>query len=276
MKILFSAGNYIGSNLMIARFLHSTSHEIRTATYYRNHKYLHHIDWSLDALLGSTRKYFNQFGFTGPKVNRYNVDLFIDDLINWKPDLVINDCELITAIIAKILNIPLWYCSPMLQLTGIIHNSGFNIYDFAKTLFYLKQLPSGDLYLVYSPLCDIAARPLLKEGYEWIKPYYQEPKEITTENINLEKMQYLFKDSIITTGETSLLSDYFYSGKSILISPNPVESEQVLNARLFQWYGAGFDIGRSFDIKFLNKQVERPIPKSSLSIQNWSHLNERI
>jgi hypothetical protein len=276
MKILFSAGNYIGSNLMLSRFLHHTSHEIRIATYYRNHQYLHHIDWSLDALLGSSRKYFDKHGFTGPKVNSYNVDLFIDDLLQWQPDLVINDCEIITALITKILDIPLWYCSPLLQLTGIIHNNGFNLYEFSKTIFDINQLPKGDLYLVYSPLCDIASRPLLKTGYEWIKPYYQSPKEITTENINFEKMQYLFKDVVINTGETSILSDHFYSGKSVLISPNPGELEQLLNARLFNWYGAGLDIGRSFDINFLNMQVERVIPKSILSIQNWSQLHERI
>ena len=281
MKILFGAGNFIGSNIMLSRFLqHAQGHDIRIAAHYRNNKYLRSVDWCIDALSvrGEVNYFKDKYGVAGPPVDHFLADMIINDLLEWEPELVISDCEFFTAMVAKVLEVPLWYCSPMLQITGIEHDKrelNTKIMDTYK--LYLELLPHGDAYLVYSPLCDISARPILKKGFEWIRPYSSGPKELTTENILIENIQRLVPpNSLVTTGETSFVADCLYSGKSILISPNPSEIEQVLNAQLLQWYGVGINIGRSTNMNFIKRQVERMVKPTSLSIQKWRQLDEKL
>jgi hypothetical protein len=278
MKILFGAGNFIGSNIMLSRFLqHAQDHDVRIAAYYRNHRYLQSIDWCLDAL--NTRGEKNYFkekcGITGPPIDHYLADMIVNDLLEWSPDLIISDCEFFTAMLAKVLEVPLWYCSPMLQMIGIEHDrKELNTKILDTTKLYLESLPRGDAYLVYSPLCDISARPLLKRGFEWARPYSTAPKEFTTEDVDLEVVQKAKPNSLVTTGETSFVADCLYAGKPLLITPNPSEIEQVLNAQLMQWYGAAVNIGRSTSTDFIKRQVERCTQKPLLSVQKWSQLDE--
>jgi hypothetical protein len=281
MKILFGAGNFIGSNIMLSRFLHhAQEHEVRIAAHYRNSRYLQSIDWCLDALAVRCEKnYFkDKYGVAGPPVDHFLADMIINDLLEWGPELVISDCEFFTAMVAKVLEVPLWYCSPMLQITGMEHEKKeltTKIMDHMKV--YLESLPRGDAYLVYSPLCDISARPILKRGFEWVRPYSIVPKECTTEDIGISNLHRLIPvGSLVTTGETSFVSDCLYTGKPLYISPNPSEIEQVLNAQLLQWYGVATNIGRSTNMSFIKRQVERPAPHPSLSIQKWRQLDERL
>jgi hypothetical protein len=280
MKILFGAGNFIGSNIMLSRFLnHTDEHDVRIAAYYRNHQYLKSIDWCLDAIqVRCEPNYFkDKYGVAGPPVDHGMSDMIINDLLEWGPELVISDCEFFTAMVAKVLEIPLWYCSPMLQMIGIEHErKELNTKIMDTIRLYIKSLPQGDAYLVYSPLCDISARPLLKRGFEWVRPYTTSPKELTSE-IDISNIQRLIpENSLVTTGETSFVSDCLYSGKSFFISPNPSEIEQVLNAQLLQWYGVAINIGRSMNMDFVKRQVERSAPHPSLSVQKWRQLDERL
>ena len=280
MRILFGAGNFIGSNLMLSRFLQHTQDDVRVAAYYRNSRYLQSIDWCLDALsVRGEKNYFkDKCGTSGPPVDHSLADMIINDLMEWGPELVISDCEFFTAMVAKVLEVPLWYCSPMLQITGIEHErKELNTKIMDTTKLYLESLPQGDVYLVYSPLCDIAARPLLKRGFEWVRPYSIVPNEFTTEDIDISNLQRLIPDnSLVTTGETSFVSDCLYTGKPMFISPNPLEIEQVINAQLMQWYGVAVNIGRSMNMSFVKRQVERTAPHPSLSIQKWSQLDEKL
>ena len=204
--------------------------------------------------------------------------MIINDLLEWEPELVISDCEFFTAIVAKVLEIPLWYCSPMLQMIGIEHErKELNTKIMDTTKRYIESLPLANAYLVYSPLCDISARPLLKHGYEWVRPYSTSPVEFTTENFDISNLQRLVPiNSLVTTGETSFVSDCLYTGKPFFVSPNPSEIEQVLNAQLLQWYGVANNIGRSINMNFVKRQVERSVPHPSLSIQKWRQLDERL
>jgi len=280
VKILFGAGNFIGSNIMLSRFLEKTKeHDIRIISYYRNHKYLHHIDWCLDAIYNSRNKqnnnYFKlKYDMISPGVNHYLADLIINEITEWEPDLVISDCELFTALVAKILKIQLWYCSPILQFIGINYECK-KIYN--NKIKNLSLLPKGDKYLVYSPLCDISSRPILKEGFEWVKPYYKLPEEFTTENIKIQDLQRLIpKNSLVTSGETSFVADCLYTGNPLFISPNPLEPEQVINAKLMEWYCSAINIGRSMNMNFIKNQIEKMKSKPVLSIQKWRTLDQKI
>lgn len=283
MKILYGSGNFIGSNVQAARFLqNATEHEIRIAAHYRNHRYLKTFDWTLDALyqikVGDRNYFFERHGMQGPPVNHAMTDIIIEDLLEWQPELVISDCEFFTAMVAKVLEVPLWYCSSMLQMIGIEHDRkeiNTKILDKIKT--YLDGLPSGDAYLVYSPLCDITSRPFLKTGFEWVRPYSTVPEEITSEEVDLSMISRALPNrAVLTTGETSFVSDCLYSGRPMYIVPNPSEVEQILNAQLLEWYGCAQNLGRPQSIEFVKRMVEDSISAPSLSIQNWKQLDERL
>lgn len=281
MKILFGSGNYAGSNLMVSRFLQNApDHDIRIAAYYRNHNHLQSIDWCLSAIYQTKvgdRNYFeDRHGIRGPHVNHEFADLIIEDLLDWGPELVISDCEFFTAALAKTLDVELWYCSALLQMIGIEHERkeiSTKVLD--KERAYLENLPQGSKYLVYSPLCDISSRPFLKTGFEWVRPYSVVPSEIRTADLSMIE-KGIPEKALLTTGETSFVSDCLYSHRPTYISPDPAEVEQVLNAQLFEWYGCGRNLGRPQSLDFVKRQVENPAKPPSLSIQNWKQLDERL
>lgn len=281
MKILIGSGNFSGSNLMVSRWLKNMpSHEMKVAAWYRNHKYLNVIDWCLDGLqetrVGEKNFFARNFGFQGPHVNHSLTETIIDELLEWKPDLIISDCEVFTASLAKVLEVPLWYCSGMLQMIGIEHDrKEVSSKKFDSTKVYLENLPRGDKYFVYSPLCDIASRPFLKTGFEWVRPFASEPKNTVLEDIsNIQKA--IPRKALLTTGETSLVSDCVYSGLTTFISPNPMNHEQMLNAQLLEWYGCARNIGRPKSIDFVKRQVEGYRHAPVLSIQEWDQLDEKL
>jgi hypothetical protein len=288
VRILYGSGNFIGSNVQAARFFQNApEHEIRVAAYYRNHRYLKSFDWCLNALyntkVGDLNYFESKHGVPGPHVHHETADLIVDDLLEWQPELVISDCEQFTAAVAKILEVPLWYCSSMLQMIGIEHDrKEITTKTFDTLKAYLEGLPKADAYLVYSPLCDISSRPFLKNGFEWVRPYSVVPEEITTEEQGLgfehfsQIQRAIPSKALLTTGETSFVSDCLYSGKSMYVCPNPSEPEQVLNAQLLEWYGCARNLGRPQSLSFVKAQVEQPNPAPILSIQNWKQLDERL
>jgi hypothetical protein len=250
--------------------------------WYRNHKYLDVIDWCIDGFQNvgfGTLNYFDEyFGVQGPNINHKLANDVVDDLLMWDTDLVISDCDPFTAAFAKVINVPLWYCSPMLQMIGIEHDrKGIHSKKLDKIKRHIDSLPSGNAYLVYSPLCDIASRPFLKKGFEWVRPYSNKPNEISTENVDLSfVLKAISYKGLCNTGETSLVADCLYSGKTTFISPNPNDPEQVLNAQLAEWYGCARNIGRPPNIEFAKKCVDEYCGTPGLSIQKWKQLDERL
>jgi hypothetical protein len=263
MKILIGANNYLGSNITISRILDQLKdHEIRVAAYYRDNQYIKVIDWCLDALFlnkSGRINYFKKYhGIDGPFVSHKLVEMMINELILWAPDLIISDCEEVTATLASILEIPLWYCSPLLQTIGLQHTKSMLQYPSYKIKNYLRTLPKANRYLIYSPLCDIVNKPMLNEGFEWVKTYCKQPNKITSSGVDLSLYKkFKSKDDLITTGETSFVVDCLFSGKPFYISPNVSEWEQMLNADLCHIYGIARNVGRSNNISFVKDQINK-------------------
>lgn len=183
MKILYSAGNRIGANTQLQRFLTNLSdgHTVRIAAYLRSSRSFQHIHWTLDALqhniLPKKRSQELQqiFGHSGvPLVNMENATVFLSEVVEFEPDLIISDGEPISAHIAKALGVRLWYCSPLHLLDGIDWEKGQLRYLslLENTRKMLSKLPEAENNFVYSPFGDIRFRPVLKSGYEWILPYH--------------------------------------------------------------------------------------------------------
>jgi len=180
VKIVYSTGNRIGGDIQLKRFLNYNEHDIKIAAYLRSSGSLTHVDWTLDALVhkhgkGVKTALNELFGHTGiPHIGLEEAASLMEDICDYDPDLIICDGEPIVANIAKSLDIKLWYCSPLHMLDGIQWERGqlryFSLLD--KTRKALSRLPKADKVFIYSPFGDIAFRPMLKAGYEWIRPYY--------------------------------------------------------------------------------------------------------
>jgi len=180
MKILYSAGNRVGAGLQLYEFLKSTNHEVKVAAYSKSSQLLTHIDWTLDALFHKYSicdrvKLTELFGtYNIPLSGTKEAQILISDIDDYAPDLVICDGEGLVANIAKSMGIKLWYCSPLHLLDGIKweRNQRRYLSSLEGTRKFLYKLPIADRTLVYSPFGDVHMRPILKEGYEWVRPYY--------------------------------------------------------------------------------------------------------
>jgi hypothetical protein len=182
MKILYSVGNRIGGDIQLKRFLSHNEHEIRIAAYLRSSGSLTHVDWTLDAIChkycrGSREALKELLGHAGaPHAGLEEITKLMEEIYAYGPDLIICDGEPIIANIAQSFNIKLWYCSPLHLLDGVQWDYGqlryFSLLD--KTRKALSRLPKAEKTFIYSPFGDIFFRPILKNGYEWIRPYYHD------------------------------------------------------------------------------------------------------
>lgn len=258
MKILLGLNKFSGSNIFGSRFISSCNHEFKILAYYKNHRYLKNINWTLDAVYSNTKK--NKII---PYTNIQYINFIIDELIYWEPDLVISDAEPISATLAKLLNIPLYYCSPIFLITGV--NNKNKIWQ-EPIKQYINNLPKADKYFIYSPLIDIL--PLkLKNGYEWIRPYYKDP--IVQEN--------QFSSKCITSAETSSIADCVYNNKKFILSSDNDDIEQKINSYFLSLNNASLNIGQPKSLLWLKETIEKDNTDFDLSIKNnISFLHDRI
>lgn len=183
MKLLYSAGNRIGANTQLKRFLDNLNkkHEIKIAAYLKSSEFINHIQWTLDSLhvnilpQKQIKKIWNLFGHRGMvSLNLKNAKILLLEIAKYNPDLIICDGEPIVAHVAKSLKIPLWYCSPLHLLDGIEWERNQLKYTalLENSKKWIQKFPKADKYFIYSPFGDIKFRPFLKDGYEWITPYH--------------------------------------------------------------------------------------------------------
>jgi hypothetical protein len=95
MKILYAAGNRLGSYYQLKRFLNSVSkqnHNIKIAAYKNSTGDLN-TDYTLDCLLNFTSPH-TTFSFNG------NYTYYSNEIKRFNPDLIISDFEIYTSIIA--------------------------------------------------------------------------------------------------------------------------------------------------------------------------------
>lgn len=280
MKILYGAENRIGAGIQLEYFKHACNnkHKIRCAAFSRSFN-LTYVDWSLNSLQASAPKSTRQFAS----------DVLFKDLKNWKPDLVISDAEPITANIASQFEIPLWYCSPLHLADGVNwereqHKYSRQISDVKREF---QEFPEADRYFICSPFGDISMRPLIKNDYEWIKPYcselahYMSTDVIRSQSASIE----IIKDKaekynlFVCTGETPFVAKCFYEQKPCCILSDPNSPESLINSSLCEYYGVGIDMGQiELSIHYLKEQLERAreaqISYEYLSVQNKPQLHE--
>lgn len=288
MNIIYSAGNRIGSNNQLYRFLKNinSKHKIKIAAYNKSSYNISNIDWILNSLSISS-KYFIE-NLNSSKYNQKLVFSLLDDVIKFEPKLIISDNEYIFAYIAKELNIPLWYCSPLNLILGTksvektIYSSLF--YKYIKKY----KLPEAEKYLIYSPFCDIKDPPELEKEYSWVRPYYSNYSKYVIEEIdrsiilnNILKYVTKKNDYCFSDGNTSNISDLFYNNKNIIISPNIKNVEALVNSIMIERYNIGYNLGQIELMNYLSVQeIEKAYSQKFNNIELNSeqnlHLDEWI
>lgn len=230
MKILYAAGNRTGADIQLYRFLENlpSKHTVKIAAYLRSSNSIHTVDWILNAFTKRARKkakvqMVNQV-FRG--LDKQILNIYINDIKEYSPDVIVCDYEFITSFIAKQLGIKLWYCSPIHLINGIKWKIGENrkCAPFIDTVFNnLTLMPKADKYLVYSAFGDVFFRPELKDKYSWVKPYHVKAKK------SKSNYDYLFSINEHTRFAplNNIIRYFNYKHKSIIISPFGEENKHI-------------------------------------------------
>ena len=88
-------------------------------------------------------------------------------------------------------------------------------------------------------------------------------------------------NKLFTTGETSIIADALYNGKSVCVSPSLNDPENLLNAILVREYSVGSDVAQvelmeMFALNELETELAKPNRIGFLSKQDRPLLHERI
>jgi hypothetical protein len=334
VRILYGAGNRVGANSQLYRFLSALDkkHIVAVAAYSGSSFLYSKLNWSLDALHYNTiakksKRIMDRVLNIKLLLNVENLKVLVKEIGEFEPDIIINDCEPITATIARSLNIKLWYCSPLHLLGGIVWEKDQLKYrtPIIAARKLLNKLPDPDRCFIYSPFGDVRNRPILKSGFNWITPYFfksnvgnggitaiindmrrfsELSRILNGSNYNIklfspfkeefsnletylstDTQKYIkalnSSDTIFTTGETSYISDAFYSGHRISIAPYLNDAESLINARLSESYDLGTDLHQvefmeHYALSYIEDSFKKENAKNYLSCQNRKQLHEEI
>lgn len=179
IKILYAAGNNVGSKIQLDRFLTAVKNKpfiIKVAAYKKSNPYNVNIDWTLDCLL-------NMFKPEHISLDNENFSTYFEQVKYYNPDLIISDLEYFTSYVANYLNITLWQCSSLLINHAIHNDYKYNLGLFKNYSFILNRKPiqtqrivniidNSNYNLVYSHFGDTTHPPILKDNYKWVRPYH--------------------------------------------------------------------------------------------------------
>lgn len=260
MKILYGAGDTLGSNIQLSRFISATTHEVRVAAHAKNHQYIKQIDWSLNAI-------FNEKPKSAELKNIDNLDdiltsydaLFwmVEDIERWDPDLVISDGEFLVTHIAKFLEKELWSVSPLHVVDGVLPwPKGFWSWatkqrNEVKKLFKSFAEPDKKYLLTPWDLENI-------EGFSTLRPYTKKAKRISGLDDKLE-MQWFKKlinetDAYFNDGCNSYIADAHASRKNQIIVSQPLDLESAVCARVAEGIKEAL-VGGDFSDNELNYEL---------------------
>lgn len=194
LKILYAAGNSFNSRIQLQRFLQSTDNKyiIKIAAYKKSSPINTNIDWTLDCLL-------NIFKPDLLSLDNDNFQTYYQQIKYFNPDLIISDMEYYSSYIANVLNITLWQCSSLLINYAVKNKYNLGLSkNYAHILHskpienqrYINIIHNSNCNFVYSHFGDLDSPPILKEGFEWIRPYHSVGKHFITCKHNLVAAMY--------------------------------------------------------------------------------------
>lgn len=222
MKILYSAGNRLGSYYQLKRFLESIknkNHIVKIAAFKKSLCNLN-ADYMLDSLLNFTNP-------GGPVSFNGNYSYYRNEIKRFNPDLIISDYEIYTSMLATELKIKLWQYSPIniyhaldkktKQNIGIHKNYSHLIESNHKKSEYVDYVMSySSRKFALSHLCDCDNRPELI-GFEWARPSF-----ILGEDVDVCK--YV----IALAASNKKIIDEFKNKDAILLTPYALEKYDTM------------------------------------------------
>lgn len=250
MKILLSLNQYTGSGIFGSRFLkHIQHHSVKLMSYYKNNRIFPVMDWVIDPIVSGNDSYFyDNFSLNKSiKTKAKLTDWILDDVALFNPDLIISYAEPIAALIGRVLNIKVWYCSPTF-LANICPDAFRGISN------QKENLPEADRYFVYAPSF---VEPLKRlPEYEIIEPYVNDSGIYINEKLPIIFKKVIYpENSIITTGEMSYACDCLNKGQRIVLTPDFNNREQVATSYVFDYYKYGKNIYRPKSFSLLNDSL---------------------
>lgn len=177
LKILYAASNNRGAKIQLARFIramHGKPYQIKIAAYIKSSPKNLNIDWTLDSLL-------NIYKPEHISLENDNFRIYYEQVKYFAPDLIISDLEYFTSHIANLLDVTLWQCSSSIINFALAEKYDLGLfkkysYVFNKNPIQVQRtvniIDNSNCNFVYSHLGDMLSPPLLKNGFEWIRPYH--------------------------------------------------------------------------------------------------------
>lgn len=180
MKILYAASNNQNAKIQLSRFLRAvdgSKHQIKIAAYKKSSPLNTNIDWTLDALLNIYRPNLLS-------LDNDNLSIYLEQIKNFAPDLIISDLEYFTSMVATDLDIAHWQCSSSMINFALNGRDKYNLGLFKNFAYPLAKDPShtqrtvniidnSSINLVYSHYGDIENPPVLQAGFNWVRPYHK-------------------------------------------------------------------------------------------------------
>jgi hypothetical protein len=182
LKILYAASNHSGAKIQLARFMKAMEGKpyiVKVAAYKKSSPKIN-IDWTLDCLL-------NIYKPENISLDNDNFPIYLEQVKYFAPDLIISDLEYFTSQVANLLNITLWQCSSSMLNFALSHEDKYNLGVFKHYSYVLNKNPvytqrtvnlidNSNCNFVYSHLGDTQDPPILKDNFEWIRPYHSAGK----------------------------------------------------------------------------------------------------
>jgi hypothetical protein len=181
MKILYAAGNRIGSFYQMKRFLNSIKHKdyiIKLAAYKISSGRNLNIDFTLDVLL-------NFANANSPKisVDGGNYVYLANEIKRFNPDLIISDMDFYVSNIGIELKIPVWQFSPICLFYGLKHEIKYKLdlhknysylfdFDLRKNAFVKNVLNCSSKKFVLSHVGDTVNFDTLEKSFTWVRPNF--------------------------------------------------------------------------------------------------------
>jgi uncharacterized protein (TIGR00661 family) len=184
MKILYAASNNQNARIQLLRFLgamEGSQHQIKVAAFKKSSPKSINIDWTLDALLNIYRPDLIA-------LHSDNLSIYMEQVKDFSPDLIISDLEYFTSCVANELNITLWQCSSSLINYALLRNEKYNLGLFKYHAHALNRdilhsqrmvniLDNSNHNFVYSHYGDMIEPPSLIDGFHWVRPYHRIAKD---------------------------------------------------------------------------------------------------
>lgn len=179
MKILYAARNNYNSKIQLERFLeHRNEKDIIKIAGYKDNLPSCNVNWTLDACFLPDGTKHHTFE------NNDYLNIYESQIIKFAPDLIISDLEIYTSYLAIKLGIRLWHYSNKMYYEAIdfiYKKSAINAFKYYFSSFKKERekrykledlFNAADKNFVCSHFCDIEEKIILKEGFEYIRPYH--------------------------------------------------------------------------------------------------------